>query len=263
MIEFSVLGSGSCGNCIYVESEQSSILIDAGFSGKEIAKRIESIGRSIEKLDAIFLTHEHNDHIQGAGVLSRRYDLPIYANEGTFKGADKRLKKLFKKETFVTGDRIQFKDLMIKPFCISHDTLDPVGYIISSGDVSLGCCTDTGKISHLMEHHLAGCNGLVLEFNHDPEMLKTGPYPPSLKQRVKSIHGHLANGDAARFLSQIVHEQLHHVVLAHLSETNNNPILALEEVRNCLGNVSAPKIYLAGQDNPTPLLAMRKNLLDS
>ena len=183
-MQFSVLGSGSRGNSV-------------GFSGKDIIARMKAIGKDIQDLDAIFVTHEHNDHIGGVGVLSRRCRLPVYANQGTFRGGDGRLKELFKRCEFATGDTIEFQDFEIRSFRISHDTSDPVGYVIGNGQSRLGYCTDTGKVSHLMQQRLRNCNGLILEFNHDLKMLAEGPYPLPLQQRVRSSQGHLANGDAA------------------------------------------------------------------
>jgi phosphoribosyl 1,2-cyclic phosphodiesterase len=235
-MNFSVLGSGSKGNSVYIESEKTAILIDAGFSGKEMAARMRSIGRNIEDLDAIFITHEHQDHIHGVGVLSRRFHIPVYSNYGTIKGGEDRLGRLFKHFEFETGGAIQMQDICIRSFAISHDTADPVGFIIGSGELSLAYCTDTGKVSGLVRQRLKGCNGLVLEFNHDPQMLREGPYPLSLQQRVRSDHGHLANEDAADFLQSLLHDRLQCVVMAHLSVTNNLPELAMKAARSVIGD---------------------------
>lgn len=232
---FSVLGSGSKGNSVYVESGKTAILIDAGFSGKEIAARLHSIGRSIEDLDALFVTHEHYDHIQGVGVLSRRCNIPVYGNYGTIKGGEKLLGSLFKHSEFATGNTLQMQDLQIRTFAVSHDAADPVGFLVGNGKVTLACCTDTGKVSRLLGQRLMGCNGLILEFNHDPQMLKEGPYPLALQQRVRSDHGHLANEDAAVFLQSLLHDQLRYVVLAHLSATNNHPDLAMKAAMSVVG----------------------------
>lgn len=253
-MRFSVLGSGSRGNCIFVESGTTAVLIDAGFSGREIVSRLSAIGRDADTLDAVFVTHEHHDHICGVGVMSRRCSIPVYANEGTFKGAEKRFKKLFKTCEFTTGDTVQFKDLCIRSFGVSHDTNDPVGFVISDGSSSIGCCTDTGIASRLIGQRLSGCDGLVLEFNHDPQMLKDGPYPPALKQRVKSSHGHLSNEDAAQLLQQLLHDKLKHVVLAHLSETNNLPEIAYRKAAAVLeGTTDTRMLEISCQDIPTEL----------
>lgn len=255
-MHFSVLGSGSKGNCVYIECGRTAILIDGGFSAKEIARRLQSIGRDASRLDAICVTHEHNDHISGVGVLSRRCKLPVYANPGTFAGGEGQMGELAARQEFDTGDQFTIKDLQIRSFRISHDTADPVGYVISSDRASLGYCTDTGKVTHLMQQRLAGCSGLVLEFNHNLQMLKNGPYPPALQQRVRSSRGHLANEDAAEFLENILHSGLRLAVLAHLSETNNAPELALAAAGRVLNGENRPRLILAGQHSPTPIFSL-------
>ena len=235
-MEFTVLGSGSKGNSVLVESGKTSVLIDAGFSGKQIEERLRKSGKDITNLAAVFLTHEHNDHIAGAGVLSRRLKIPVFANEGTYRGCGNKLGKLYCRKEFGTGENIAFQDIEVRSFSISHDTVDPVGFVLSNGRGRIGYLTDTGKVTHLMAARLRACNALILEFNHDPMMLKDGPYPLPLQQRVRSSMGHLANGDAAQFLKGLLHEGLNTVVLAHLSETNNLPELAMKaavDVNGC------------------------------
>lgn len=255
-MRFCVLGSGSKGNSTYVESGETRILIDAGFSGVEVRRRLTAIDVDIATLSAIVVTHEHTDHIRGAGVLSRKYQLPVFANPGTFRAAGSGLKKLFNACEFSPGESFVFQDFKIHPFSISHDAADPVGFIFSNDQRMLGYCTDTGVVSRLMHHRLAGCHGLVLECNHDPEMLKNGPYPQHLKQRVRSKTGHLANADAASFLSAILHDGLEHVVLSHISETNNRPEIAHKVVTKVLHEIREkggpgcvlPKVSLAMQE---------------
>lgn len=256
-MQFSVLGSGSKGNSLYIESGKTSVLIDAGFSGKELAKRMAVHGKEIGDLDGLFLTHEHGDHIKGAGVLSRRCSLPVYANAGTFKGSAKTVKKLHKRVEFETGSVIELQDFEIRSFSISHDTLDPVGYLISDGKHSIACCTDTGKVSHLISSRLSMCEALVLEFNHDPIMLKNGPYPFFLQQRVRSSQGHLANDDAADFLKSLLHDKLQQVILAHLSETNNRADIALKSAAAVLPSTLHSLLSVAPQDCPTRLFELR------
>jgi phosphoribosyl 1,2-cyclic phosphodiesterase len=254
---FSVLGSGSKGNSVYIESGTTAILIDAGFSGKEINARFQSLGRKIEDLDAIFVTHEHQDHIQGVGVLARRYQIPVYSNHGTFKGGENILGRLPVCFEFATGDTIQMQDFQIRTFAVSHDAADPVGFIVSDEKVSLAYCTDTGKVSHLLRQRIMGCNGLVLEFNHDPQMLKKGPYPPALQQRVRSDHGHLSNEDASDFLRTLLHDKLQNVILAHLSTTNNHPELAMKAAREAVGD-NLLQLRVASQVLATELMLLKE-----
>ncbi len=256
-MNFCVLGSGSKGNCTLVESGSTAILIDAGFSGKEIRRRLALVNRTPEDLSAIVVTHEHGDHISGVGVLSRRCSLPVYANCGTHLAAEARVKKLYKRFEFGTGEAFIIDDLEIHPFRISHDTADPVGFVVSDSSTSLGYCTDTGRVTKLIGHHVRRCSALILEANHDPQMLMDGPYPMPLKQRVRSSQGHLANGDAARFLADLIDSSLQYVVLAHLSETNNQPQLALTRVRRELSALDARfELLLADQGTPCPMLRL-------
>ena len=255
-MRFSVLGSGSRGNCVFIESGETALLIDAGFSGKETQRRLQLLGKSLDVLDAIFLTHEHGDHISGAGALSRRLRIPVFANAGTLEGGGKKLEGLFAVREFETGKKLAFQDVEISSFRISHDTLDPVGYVINNGGKSVGYCTDTGRASHLATRRLKGCNGLVLEFNHDEKMLRNGPYPLHLQQRIRSSHGHLANGDAAAFLKNLLHEKLSHVVLAHLSEANNLPKLAMREAQRVVCRESATRLHLARQSAPCESISL-------
>lgn len=256
VMQFSVLGSGSRGNSVYIESGKTGILIDAGFSGKELEKRLNLIDRDLSDVKTICITHEHNDHISGAGVISRRCNIPVIANPATFAAGEKRLGKLYGRTEFETGDRIEFEGLSIRSFRISHDTADPVGFVVSDNELSVGYCTDTGRVSHLMERRLSGCNGLILEFNHNLEMLKNGPYPLSLQQRVRSNQGHLSNEDGADFFEKIISNQLQMVVLAHLSETNNTPQLARIAAEKILPAEWEAEFMIASQDNPTPLFPL-------
>lgn len=252
-----VLGSGSRGNCTLVEAGRTVLLIDNGFSGVEISRRLRAIGREPSMLTAILVTHEHNDHIAGVGVLSRQAGLPVYANPATHGAAEERLGRLPCSREFGTGEAFSIGDLQIHPFAVSHDTTDPVGFVLTDGCYRMGYCTDTGKITTLIEYHLRGCHALVLESNHDPRMLRDGPYPPRLQQRVRSNQGHLANEDAGSFLKKTLggNSNLAHVVLAHLSETNNLPRLALEAARTSLGpDFERLRIVAAGQHAPCPLL---------
>ena len=235
-MKFCVLGSGSKGNSTYLESGETRILIDAGMSGIELQRRLRSIDVELSDIDAILVTHEHNDHVHGVGVLSRRVRIPVYANPATFSAASGTVRKLFASNEFETGVSFQIRNLEVHPFAVSHDAKDPVGFRISDESISFGYCTDTGKVSQLIRHRLSACKGLVLESNHDISMLQNGSYPPYLKQRIRSSQGHLANEEASLFLKELLHEKLQHVVLAHLSEENNDPKIAYSAAVEALGN---------------------------
>lgn len=252
-MRFSVLGSGSKGNCTLVESGSTRLLIDNGFSGKEILARLAGLGVAPETLTAIVVTHEHDDHIKGIGVLARRLHLPVYANAATHRAAERRVGNLPSRHEFGVGEAFVLGDLQIHPFSVSHDTVDPVGFVVSDGASSLGYCTDTGKITQLIKYHLQKCQALVLEANHDVQMLQEGPYPLPLKQRVLSSRGHLANGDSVELAACLAADRLQLLVLAHLSEMNNHPDLVLQEVGRRLLGFGTLEVLLASQWQAGPL----------
>lgn len=251
-MRFCVLGGGSKGNATYVEQGATRLLIDAGFSGRELEARLAALGVDPAGLSAIVISHEHSDHIRGAGVLSRRYRLPLLANRATFEAAAGDLGRPAAVREFTTGSAFVCGEILIHPFAVSHDAAEPVGFLLQAGGKLLGHCTDLGMVSRLVRQRLTGCHALVLECNHDREMLLNGPYPPALKQRVRSRHGHLSNLDAAAFLRELLHPGLQQVVLSHLSATNNTPALAEQAVRSALAearlepqNTKAPGFQLA------------------
>lgn len=236
-MEINTLMSGSSGNAIFVSTKQSKILIDAGQTGKAITNCLAA-GCHIEPcdLDAIFITHGHRDHIHGAGILSRKYDLPIYATEGTWSemepliGAIKEHNKCYLRE----NDKIEIRDLVIKSFPISHDALEPVGYRCESVGKSVGVATDSGVFTNRMQEALYNVDCLVLEANHDVDLLNNGAYPWYLKKRIASVSGHLSNDSAGQALLRIMGDCTREVILAHLSEDNNRPDLALDTVYGIL-----------------------------
>ncbi|OQX20071.1 MAG: MBL fold metallo-hydrolase [Desulfobulbaceae bacterium A2] len=261
-MRFSVLGSGSRGNATLVSAGTTTILIDAGFSAREITRRLAAIGRDPSAIAAILLTHEHRDHVSGAGVLSRALRCPLHGNVATCRAAEHIIGRPHGIQEFDTGQEFAVGDLQIHPFSISHDCADPVGYVIEDGTSVFGYLTDTGRLTRLMYHHLRRCQALVLESNHDLGLLRDGPYPPPLQQRVQSSRGHLANGEAAAFLAELAGAALSQVVLAHLSEVNNRPDLALAEARAALADCErAPRLLVAAQGVPTAFLELEPERL--
>ncbi|MFW6080269.1 MAG: MBL fold metallo-hydrolase [Desulfosalsimonas sp.] len=225
-----VLASGSTGNCIYVSSGQTSVLFDAGLSGVRIEKRMKQCGIRPEDIDAIVVSHEHGDHVTGVGVLSRRYGLPVYINPATQKALSGQLGSIKNFCTFECGAFFSINDLMIRPFTVSHDAAEPAGFTVENSAGKIGIATDLGFAPAMVRHHLTDCDLLVLEANHDQEMLEHGPYPWPLKQRIKGRSGHLSNEAARDLLMEVMNERLEHVILAHISETNNTPEKALSVV---------------------------------
>ena len=229
-----ILASGSRGNGIYVSNGDTTVLIDAGLSGIEIQRRLESRDLSPEKIDAIVVTHEHSDHIGSVGILSRRFDLPVYISSGTLACSESKLGKIKKIIHFECGVPFEINSLKLHPFSTSHDANDPAGFTIRHNDAKIGIATDLGVVTSMVRKHLKDCNLLILEANHDPEMLIQGPYPWPLKQRVKGRTGHLSNEESRDLVRELIHEKLTHVVLAHLSEENNTPELALKTVARAI-----------------------------
>ena len=227
------LASGSKGNSLFIESQNTRVLIDVGLSGRQISDRLESISVEPESINAIVLTHAHNDHIRGSGVFSRKFNTPIYAHPDTLDSITHLLRQREKiipwKEPFRVGD------LLFTPFPLSHDAFPTVGYLITGGDKKLAVCTDLGIVTEQVASHLSQAQFLIIESNHDPDMLINGPYPWDLKERIASRVGHLSNRDTAESLKDIINGRIQKILLAHLSEENNTTELALNTVLNHTG----------------------------
>ncbi|MCB9480800.1 MAG: MBL fold metallo-hydrolase [Desulfobacteraceae bacterium] len=249
---FSVLASGSTGNSIFVSNNNTKILIDAGLSGAEIQKRLAIIGEDPENIQAIIITHEHTDHVKGAGVLSRRFKIPVYGNKRTLSASASCIKTPCETKFFESGTPFFIGEMRINPFSISHDASDPCGFTIKSGNSKLGIATDLGTATALVKTRLKNCTGLVLEANHDPYLLATGPYPWSLKQRVKGRTGHLSNEEARDLLGEIAGKNLKNIILGHLSKENNCPAKALSIVSQALNNHNS-RLLNATDEKPTSI----------
>lgn len=234
MIGFCPLASGSKGNCVYVGTKNTKILIDAGISGKAIQLKLKEIGVDIDQIDAILITHEHGDHIQGLRVLAFKLGIPVFANTETAKGIVETFHDCPKFKIFSTGETFEFGEMEIHPFSIQHDTLDPVAFTICLDNLKLGFCTDLGFATTLVQNQLRNCDYLYLEANHQPSMVHASSRPMVYKQRVLSRTGHLSNESCGQLLSQIAHPKLKHVHLAHLSSECNTPETALNVVKGIL-----------------------------
>lgn len=219
------LGSGSSGNATFVAGERTRLLIDAGFSFNEITKRLESIGEHPERLDAVLVSHEHSDHVKGLPQIAKRLQCPIYITELTEQTLDwgKIEPRL---ETFQAGQTIDIGEIAIDSFTIPHDAVDPVAFRVRYGGLQAGVVTDLGYMTESVKHKIRGCDLLVLESNHDLDMLKVGPYPWFVKQRVMSRVGHLSNHAVSQFLTTEFDLSCRWLVLAHLSKSNNHPEVA-------------------------------------
>lgn len=231
---FCPLASGSKGNCIYLGTDHTKILIDAGLSAKAITHKLQQINVDIGDIDAILVTHEHSDHIQGLRVLAYRLGIPVLANTETAKGIVEHFHDCPKFKIFSTGETFEFGDLEIHPFSIQHDTADPVAFTIKTGLMKLGFCTDLGFVSSLVTKQLRDCDYLYVEANHQPSMVHASSRPMMYKQRVLGRTGHLSNEACANLLIDIAHNGLKHVHLAHLSGECNSPEVALKVIREIL-----------------------------
>lgn len=230
------LASGSKGNCLYLGTANTKILIDAGISGKATQSKLQEIGVDISEIQAILVTHEHTDHIQGLKVLSSRYNIPILANAETARGIYNFFHENMKFKIFTTEHAFTFGDLEILPFSVQHDTIDPVMFTIKTDLLKIGICTDLGCTTTLVRSHLSSCDYLVIEANHEPSMVHSCSRPMSYKNRVLGKSGHLSNEQCAELLAEIIDDKLKHVHLAHLSQECNHQKKALETVRAKIGN---------------------------
>ena len=255
-LSVSVLASGSRGNATYISDGRTAILIDAGLSGVEIQRRMARKGLDPGSLNAILVSHEHADHIHGVGVLSRRFGLTVYINDRTRQASVKALGKLYGLFPFSCGHAFSVGSLSVHPFSISHDAEDPAGFTISCRGVKVGVATDLGIATGVVKTHLQACDILILEANHDPQMLLDGPYPWPLKQRIRGRSGHLSNDDTALLLEVLQHDRLAHVVLAHLSQENNTPEKARQAVTPVLNGASV-RLHVASQAAGSSLLTLR------
>lgn len=229
------IASGSSGNCIYVGSENTHLLVDTGISKKRIEEGLRTLEVKGEELNGILVTHEHADHIQGLGVFSRKYEIPIYATPGTIRGirAYKSLGKMPEGlyHEIHADDEFILGDIAVHPFAISHDANEPSGYRFEQGEKRVAVATDLGKYDEYTVENLKNLNAVLLESNHDLHMLEVGPYPYYLKQRVMGERGHLSNELSGRLLCDILHGDLQNVMLGHLSKENNYAELAYETVK--------------------------------
>ncbi|MCR5717118.1 MAG: MBL fold metallo-hydrolase [Lachnospiraceae bacterium] len=256
------IASGSSGNCIYVGSDTTHLLIDTGISGKRVEAGVNSLDLDMRDIDAVLVTHEHADHISGLGVLARKYSIPIYCTRGTRDAILQDPKcgtideDLF--EVIAADEKYVIKDLNIHPFHISHDAADPVAYRICHGKQKCAVCTDLGVYNDYIIDNLRGLDAVLLEANHDVHMLEVGPYPYPLKRRILGERGHLSNESSGKLLCNILHDDMKAIVLGHLSQQNNLPELAFETVRM---EVAMADVPYTGSDFPL-YVAHRKEVSD-
>lgn len=246
------LASGSKGNSVFLDGPDGALLVDAGLSAREIVKRIQTVGGDPGRIKAILVTHDHTDHVRGVRVLARRLSVPVFGTPGTLGATG--LSESAPVRRILPGKEFNTAGFTVHPFSIPHDATDPVGFVLSLAGVRIGIATDLGCATALVKTRLENSDFLILEANHDEKMLMEGPYPWFLKQRIRSRMGHLSNEASAGILSELIHGGLRGVILAHLSEMNNRPDIALgaaDEAADSKRN--GLTITVAGVAEPTPV----------
>ena len=260
MLRFCSLYSGSSGNSLFVQTQNTKILIDAGESAKKIVNALASINVDAKDINAILVTHEHKDHIKGLGTLSQKYNIPVYANAETWDAMPDQSIKITNenKNKFIINEDFAINDLIISSFKIPHDAANPCGYNITYKDNKISIATDLGHINEEIFHKLEKSSFVLLEANYEPEMLDVSPYPYLLKQRIKGPNGHLSNKTAGKTISNLIHSGLTNVMLGHLSKENNFPELAyktvVEELIENKFDENAIKLGVASRTNPSPII---------
>lgn len=245
MLRLTILGSGSSGNCAVISTERTTVLIDAGLSAKQIGLRLEAAGFNPASLDGILLTHEHGDHTAGLEIISKKWDIPIYATPLTRECIEDNFRHTPRWRMMQTGSLFELNDLRIECFPVPHDAADPVGFAVQDEDSKLGFVSDVGFVTNLIRDRLQGSHTLFLEANYDTHLLDADTKRPwSTKQRISSRHGHLSNEQAAELVAAIAHDGLHQVVLGHLSEDCNCPITAAGFIRTVLAERSLHDVHV-------------------
>jgi len=259
MFQASVLASGSKGNCTMIRTENTKILVDAGLSGKKIWNALESIGANKDKISAVIISHDHSDHVKGAGIVCRKLQIPLYISRLTYESCLHKLGKLpAGLNHFQVGKPLQIGDIHIETIPSKHDAIDGCNFVFTSENYpgrKLTLATDLGESSRYLMVKMVDSTSIILESNHDVDMLMMGPYPPPLKQRVKGKQGHLSNEQAVELMEQIIHPKLDNLILAHLSEENNRPDLAGKTMKNFLSQKNhQAKLQVASQTVPTEII---------
>lgn len=260
MFRFCSLFSGSTGNSLLVETDNSKILIDAGESAKKIVSSLSLINVDISEIDAILVTHEHSDHVKSLGTLSKKYNIPVYANQNTWNAMPEQREKVLteNQNTFILNDNFEIKDLCFKSFSIPHDAAEPCGFNVFHKNNKISIATDLGHITPELLNNLENSSFILLESNYDPNILKCSKYPLYLKQRILGPDGHLSNNNSGKLISKLMKSGLTSVMLGHLSKENNFPELAyktvVEEIISDNHDESDIQIRVAKRDGPSSII---------
>ncbi len=258
-VRFTILGSGSGGNCAYLEAGETRLLIDAGFSARQIRERLAAIGRAPEGLDGVLVTHEHGDHIQGLATLCDKAGIPVYANRFTCEAIEYHCGRKLEFRVFETGASIAFGEVEVQTFSVPHDAMDPVGFLLKTAAGNVGFLTDLGHVTKLVMERVRLAHVLVLKANHDMKLLQDDTRRPwGTKQRILSRHGHLSNDAAAEVAAELAGGDLRHVYLGHLSRDCNRPELAHRAVSERLAGIGATSIRIenTSQERISPTMEL-------
>lgn len=255
------LQSGSNGNCIYVESGDVRLLIDAGITGRQADQRLTDTGRNIRDVDALLISHDHSDHTRSMGIFQRKFRLPIHITERTLAATRRRARhgELHDIQLFSAGDTLSLEHLTVESVPTPHDAVDGVAFVVDDGEHRLGVLTDLGHVFESLGDIVATLDAVVIESNYDPNLLDSGPYPERLKQRIRGAGGHLSNDESAQLLAQSANDRLKWACLAHLSERNNSPERALDAHRQLLGDRLT--LHVADRYAATPCLEVGSNTI--
>jgi phosphoribosyl 1,2-cyclic phosphodiesterase len=249
-MRFCVLGSGSKGNCLLVQESNTSILIDCGFSQRKLIRLLEARDFDLNDLDAIFVTHEHTDHVGGVRSVAKGFNIPVYATSGSISASQRAFEGLVKVLELSSSGPVLIGDLEVAPVTVPHDAREPCQFIISGADQRLGLLTDIGHITPFVFERYKNLNGLVLEFNHDEDLMKNSSYPLALQERISGAYGHLSNIQSENFLRELDLSKLKYLVAGHLSQQTNSP----NQVSQCLDRVLSSDVgrHIAGQEEASP-----------
>ena len=260
-MKVSVLGSGSGGNATFFEAGGTRLLVDAGFSGRDLARRLAALKVDADSVDAIVVTHDHGDHTKGVGIFARRHGTPVYLTDVTREACGALFRGGETLRSYAAGRPFPVGGIRVEPFLTVHDAADPVAVAVvdRESELRVGLATDLGRPTAQVRHALSGCDLLILEANHDDVLLQEAPYPMAVKARITSSHGHLSNLEAAALASELFHPRLSGVILAHLSSESNRPELARRVVEKALARLGfRGHLSVARQNEPTPILDVRE-----
>jgi len=256
-VTVSVLGSSSSGNCTFIATSRVKLLVDVGFSRTQIAKRLLAIGEALEDIDALIISHEHSDHVKGLSSLLKKYDILTFVGEATYESLSFK-PVLKKRESIRAGESFQVGDLKISPFSIPHDAADPLAFTLEAEGLKISHVMDLGFITELVRYRMEASDVLVLESNHDLEMLRLSSYPWAVKQRIMGRHGHLSNESVGKFFEEGFDGKAGNILLAHLSENNNHPDLARMVARKALEKrgFKLSRLFMARRSSPSPVIRL-------